>query len=59
MMKESIMRKDDRAIDKKRQICILWVNTNLNDLFSYPLPKPYITSYIKYLLILRVVNCLH
>ena len=57
MMKESNMRKDGRALEeKKNQICVFWVNMNLNEIFNYPLPKPYITSYIKTYLILRVVN---
>ena len=61
MMKESNMRKDGRALEeeKKKQICVFRVNMNLNDLFNYPLPKPYITSYRKTYLIQRVVNYLH
>ena len=61
MMKESNMRKDGRALEEKKnkQIFVFWVNMNLNDLFNYPLPKSYITSYRKTNLILRVVNYLH
>ena len=59
MMKESKIIKDDKDLDDKEIFFVFWVNRNLNDLFNYPLPKPYIISYIKTYLILRVVNCLH
>ena len=57
MVKERNMRKDSRALDEKEKFVCFWVNMNLNDRFNHPLPKPYITSYIKTYLILRVVNC--
>ena len=56
MMKESNMRKDGRALEEKANLCVLG---KYDDLFNYPIPKLYITSYIKIYLILRVVNCLH
>ena len=43
-------------LKKKANLCVLG---KYDDLFNYPIPKSYITSYIKTYLILRVVNCLH
>ena len=52
MKQESEMRNDDRSFDEKGNFVCLGVNMNLNDIFNYPLPKPYITSHIKTYLII-------
>ena len=39
-----IVLKDEKKTLNRKEICVFCVNLSLDDLFNFPLPKPYIRS---------------